>query len=61
MNFIKRLFSQPTADELAVRDLAEAKRQQLAVLAAREHYIKVAECLEIRIERLEAYVRSQAK
>lgn len=60
MNFIKNLFRPPSADELAVRALAEAKRQQLAVLAAREHYIKAAECLEIRIERLEAYVRGQS-
>lgn len=61
MNPIKNLFRAPSALELAAKELAEAQRQLLAALSAKEYATQMSEYHAQRIERLEAYVRSQAK
>ncbi len=58
---LKNPFSTPTALELATRELAEAQRQLLTALSAKEYATQMAEYHAQRIERLEAYVRSQTK
>jgi hypothetical protein len=58
---LKNPFSTPTALELATRELAEAQRQLLSAQTAMEYARSMVDYNAQRIERLEAYVRSQTK
>lgn len=58
---IKNPFSPPSALEIASRELAEAQRQLLAALSAKEYATQMSEYHAQRIERLEAYLREQTK
>ena len=57
----KNLFQTPEAIELAAKELAEAKRQLLSTLSAKEYATQMSEYHAQRIERLEAYLREQTK
>jgi hypothetical protein len=57
----KNLFQTPEAIELAAKELAEAKRQLLSTLSAKEYATQLAEYHAQRIQRLEAYIKDQAK
>ena len=61
MNAIKTLFQPPSALELAAKELAEAQRQLLASLSAKEYATQMSEYHAQRIERLEAYLKEQTK
>lgn len=51
------LWRQPTALEIAARELEQAKRDLLTHSAQREYYSAIEEMLGVRIARLEQAVR----
>jgi len=53
---IKQLFTQPSADVIAVRELEQARRELLAAQNAQEFYLSQAQYNEARIARLTKYV-----
>lgn len=55
-NFMQTIFHTPTATELAVTELAEAKRQLLAMQTAQEYSKRMVEYHSDRITRLTAYI-----
>ena len=59
MKRFKTFFATPTADELALRELAEAKRQLLEAQSAAEYATKMAEYHRNRIIRLEAVCQAR--
>lgn len=61
MNSIKNMFRAPSALELAAKELAEAQRQLLAALSAKEYATQMSEYHSQRIERLETYLKDQTK
>ena len=54
-------FKAPSAHQLAVRDLENAKRDLLATQAAAEHQAKMVEYYQGIVSRLTAYIRSEAQ
>lgn len=60
MNFItelSRLWKKPTALEIAVRDLEQAKRDYLSAMQHAEYYASIAQYNDGLISRLGNYVR----
>lgn len=63
MNLIKQLieaikstFRVPSSDEIAIRELEEAKRQLLAMQSAKDYATRMVEYNMDRVRRLTAYV-----
>ena len=63
MNLIKQLietvktaFRIPSADEIAIRELEEARRQLLAMQSAKDYATRMVEYNMDRVRRLTAYV-----
>ena len=59
MKRVLSFFATPTAYELAVRELAEAKRDLLRAQSAAEYATKMCEYHRNRINRLEAVCQAQ--
>ena len=57
INAIKRALRTPSAQELAVQELAEAKRQLLSALTARDYATAMVKYHSDRITRLEGGVQ----
>lgn len=55
-NFMKSIFRTPTADELAVNELEDAKRQLLAMQTALDYSKRMVDYHQDRIKRLNAYI-----
>lgn len=58
INYIRKFFIAPTADELAVRELADAKRGLLFAQTELDHAKAKVQFNYDRIVRLEAYLRN---
>lgn len=58
MNYIKKLFTKPSARSLAQIELEEARRQLLAAQTAKEYAESMANYHSTRISRLEAVLRA---
>ena len=54
---IARLFRPSTATELALAELAQARKSLLQAQSNREYYDAMVACLTARIKRLEHYTR----
>lgn len=61
MNWLKRLYIKPTALEIAVRDLEQAKRDYLAAMQHTEYYASLAQYNDGMISRLSNYIRESAE
>lgn len=57
---LKALFKAPSAHQLAVRDLEDAKRELLSVQAAAEHQVKMVEYYSGVVTRLTQYIQSES-
>lgn len=55
------LFKVPSAHQLAVRDLENAKRDLLATQAAAEHQAKMVEYYQGVVARLSVYIQTEAQ
>jgi hypothetical protein len=55
-NFMQSIFKTPSADELAVIELEDAKRQLLAMQTALDYSKRMVDYHSDRIKRLTAYV-----
>lgn len=53
---LKQLYTKPSAMEIALVELEEAKRQHLAHLSAAEYHIALANCYDDRVDRLKQYI-----
>lgn len=53
---IKEFFRTPKADELAVQELEEAKRELLRALSGQDYAKRMVEYHQDRVKRLTAYV-----
>jgi len=53
---LKRSFRVPSADEIAIRELEEARRQLLAMQSAKDYATRMVEYNMDRVRRLTAYV-----
>ena len=53
---IKSAFRIPSADEIAIRELEEARRQLLAMQTAKDYATRMVEYNNDRVRRLTAYV-----
>jgi UDP-3-O-[3-hydroxymyristoyl] glucosamine N-acyltransferase len=60
-SFVLGAFRKPTAMTLAVRELDEAKREQLKLLANKEYYTHMVDCNAARIKRLAAYLAKEER
>lgn len=56
MNKLKEFFRVPTADELAVKELEEAKRELLRALSGQDYAKRMVEYHQDRVKRLTTYV-----
>lgn len=56
IDFTKQLFSTPSAETIALRELEEAKRQLLDAQTAREYADSMCKFREAQIKRLTAYL-----
>lgn len=54
-----RLFRKRSARVLAQQELEETQHKLLEVKANREYYASMESCLESRIRRLKAYIKSE--
>ncbi len=54
-------FKVPSAHQLAVRELENAKRALLATQAAAEHQAKMVEYYQGMVSRLSLYIRTETK
>jgi predicted NAD/FAD-binding protein len=59
MMLSQKFFRVPTAKELAIRELEEAKREQLQALTALDYSKRMVEYHGDRIKRLAAYVEEE--
>ncbi len=57
MKLITKLFAKPTPDELAMRELVEARRAKLEAETGRDWAASMVAYNNARIERLEAYLK----
>ena len=57
---IKRLFTKPSADELAQRELDDARRDLLEMQRKRDYYQKMSEFCMIRIDRVRQQLKETA-
>ncbi len=55
---LQKLLEKPSAHELAVREVNEAKRQRLAAQTGRDYAEAMVKYHEARIVRLEAYLET---
>lgn len=58
ITYIKSLFTAPSAEVLALRELEDAKRRLLEAQTAREYAESMCKYHEARIKRLTAYLHS---
>ncbi len=56
-NLLTKMFTKPTPQELAMRELVEAKRAKLEAETGRDWATSVVAYNTARIERLEAYLK----
>lgn len=61
MNYLKSIFSPPSALELAAKKLAEHQRQLLSVMEAREYATRMVEYHTSCIVNLEVTVKEQTR
>ena len=54
---LARLFRPSTATEIALAELAQARKSLLQAQSSREYYDAMVGCLQTRIKRLEHYTR----
>lgn len=57
IEYIKHLWSTPSAEVIAIRELEEAKRKLLEAQTGREYADSMCKYHEARIKRLTTYVR----
>jgi hypothetical protein len=60
ISFLKKIYATPSAHELAVRELEEARRSLLAAQTERDHANALVDYHQARIDRLDAYVKAAA-
>lgn len=58
MEYVKSIFTVPSAEVLALKELEEAKRKLLDAQSAREYAESMCKYHEARIKRLTAYLHS---
>ena len=58
INYIKSLYTAPSPEAMALRELEQAKRQLLEALSGREYADSMSTYHEARIKRLTAYLHS---
>ena len=58
MNWLKKMLQKPTAMELAIHDLEEAKRMLLKFNAEYEYSMNMVKYLEMQLDRLSKYVQN---
>ena len=56
---LMKLFTKPTAMEIAVTDLEEAKRQLLSYQATFEYSLHMVEALQMKVKRLGNYIKKE--
>lgn len=56
INWIKGLYTPPSAEVIALRELEESKRRLLEALSAREYAESICRYHEARVKRLTAYL-----
>lgn len=57
MNELKKLWSTPSAESLALRELEDAKRKLLDAQTSREYAESMCKFREAQIKRLTAYIK----
>jgi hypothetical protein len=58
MEYVKSIFTVPSAEVLALKELEEAKRKLLEAQSAREYADSMCKYHEARIKRLTSYLHS---
>ena len=57
MNELKKLWSTPSAEAIALRELEDAKRKLLEAQTSREYAESMCKFREMQIKRLTAYIK----
>lgn len=57
MNYLKKLFTTPSAESLALRELEDAKRKLLDAQTSREYAESMCKFREQQIKRLTTYIK----
>ena len=58
LNYIKNVYTIPSAEQLALRELENAKRQLLEAQSGREYADSMCKYYESKIKRLTAYLHT---
>lgn len=58
LTYVKELFTAPSAETLALRELEDSKRKLLDAQSGREYAISMCNYYEAKIKRLSAYLHT---